>query len=299
MKSPTMQKHLEEVLTTAGLSPEQVKALSELPDDAKDFKTDDYIAPIRTGIETAVKNDPEFYKTLNKQNLPPEFVKSIEAEQYGRAANITRNHIFKGLGLSEKEFESLGEEGKRLEVLIPAVVKKFSEGKINDKQLQEKLVEVTTELDKLRGQEPEIETKYKSKYEQQLNTDKQEFIVFAELATVPNLKAPPKYIADKVNAKLNEKFAVIVAGNEAVIRQKSNPDLKVLINNKDELTLRGAIEAILEADNLIDRTEGGKKTTVVSGTTVDIDGTKGGLIIPSHVNDKIQKKIAAEKAAQK
>lgn len=116
-----MQKHLEQVLTDVGISADEVKKLVELPEDAKDFKTDTYVAGIRTTQETAIKNDPKFYEGLNKDNLPKEFVKQLETEQYGRAASLVRTNMLKAVGLTEKDFEALGDEGKKIDVFTPRV----------------------------------------------------------------------------------------------------------------------------------------------------------------------------------
>lgn len=86
-----MQKHLEQVLTAAGLTADEVKALAELPDTTADFKPETHVTPIRAAIETAVKNDPTFYAGLNADNLPKDFVKTVEQQQYGRAATIVRD----------------------------------------------------------------------------------------------------------------------------------------------------------------------------------------------------------------
>jgi hypothetical protein len=64
------QVHLEQVLTAAGLPADQVKTLVELPADAKDFKTDDHIVPIRTNVETQVKNDPSWRLNSTAGPLP-------------------------------------------------------------------------------------------------------------------------------------------------------------------------------------------------------------------------------------
>lgn len=288
-----MQKHLEEVLTAAGLPADQVAALVALPDDAKDFKTDAYVAPVRTTIETQVKNDPKFYEGLNKENLPKEFVKQLEQEQYGRAAVIVRGNMLKAVGLNEKDFDALGEDGKKIEVFTPAFVKKLSEGKVTDKELQQKLIDANTKIAELEGAGPQLEEKYKGQYEKQLNEDKAQFVVLASLAQVEGLKAPANFIADKITARLRDKYAIVVSGLEAVVRQKDKPDLKVLIDGKTELTLNDAIKVELIAANLVDDPK--KKTEKKDGkVVVEVEPGKGDFKLNTHVNDKISKRLAEE-----
>lgn len=289
-----MLKHLEEVLKTAGLPEDQVKQLIDLPEDAKDFKADTFVTPLTTTIETKVKNDPKFYEGLNKDNLPKELVKQLEAEQYGRAANIVRSNMLKATGLSEKDFEALGEDGKKIDVFTPAFVKKLSEGKVTDKELQQKLIDATNKIQELEGAGPELEKKYKGEYEVKLNQEKSQFVVLAGLAQVEGLKAPPAYIADKVTAKLREKYTLVIDGTEAKIRQKANPDLLVLVDNK-ELTFQQALTAIAVADGLV---EGQKKVEKKTGTvTVDADPDQGEFKLNSHVNDKMAKRLEQDKKA--
>jgi hypothetical protein len=288
-----MQKHLEEVLTAAGLPADQVAALVALPDDAKDFKPDTFVAPVRTTIETQVKNDPKFYEGLNKENLPKEFVKQLEQEQYGRAAVIVRGNMLKAVGLAEKDFEALGDEGKKIEVFTPAFVKKLSEGKVTDKELQQKLIDANTKIAELEGATPQLEEKYKTQYEKQLSEEKTQFVVLASLAQVQGLKAPANFIADKITARLRDKYAIVVTGLDAVIRQKDKPDLKVLVDGKTELTLNDAILAELKAVDLV--IDPKKKTDKKDGTVVvEVEPGKGDFKLNSHVNDKISKRLAEE-----
>jgi hypothetical protein len=285
-----MQKHLEEVLTASGLPADQVKALVELPEDAKDFKPDVYVTPIHTTAETKVKNDPKFYEGLNKENLPKEFLKTLESEQYGRAANILRTNVLKASGLSEKDFEALGEDGKKIDVFTPAFIKKVTDGKVTDKELQQKLIEAHKELEELKTGQPELEKKYQSAADAKIADFQISAAVLTTLASVQGLKAPAKYLNGDIVRQLRTKYGFQISDGNVEIRQKDKPDLKVLVDNK-ELTLAAAIGQILEADGLID-----KKTTTKVETKVEGDG-KNGLKISSNVDDKIKNRIAQDAKA--
>lgn len=287
-------KHFEQVLQTAGLSPEQIKALNELPEDAKDFKTDDYIAPINTAVETRVKNDPKFYEGLNKDNLPPEFLKNLRGSLYGEEAGKVRHHILKGLGLSDQDFSDLGDDFKKIEIFTPAVIKKLSEGKVTDKELQKKLIEANQQLEELKNKTPQLEEQYNKKYDEKVNELKVESTIISTLATVQNLKAPAEYLSDKLIKDLRAKYAFAVENGVVELRQKDKPTLKALnANNTKELSLSEAITAILEAGNLIDK----KKVDQKPGPGFEVNTGKGGLVMSANVNDKVQKLMAEEKAA--
>lgn len=287
-----MQKHLEEVLTATGLPADQVKALVELPEDTKDFKTDTYVGTIKTGVETGIKNDPKFYEGLNKENLPKEFLKTLESEQYGRAANILRTNVVKASGLSDKDFEALGEEGKKIDVFTPAFIKKVTEGKVTDKELQQKLIDAHKELEELKAATPELEKKYQGQADQKIAEFQISAAVLTTLASVQGLKAPAKYLNADVVRQLRGKYAFEIVDGSVELRQKDKPTLKVLVDNK-ELTLAGAIGQILEADQLID-----KKATTKTDTKIDIntDGNNG-LKISKNVDDKIKNRIAQDAKA--
>lgn len=286
-------KHLEEVATTAGLTADQVKALVALPEDAKDFKVDDHVAPIRTAVETSVKNDPKFYETLDVANMPPAFVKKLETEQYGRAATEVRNNMMKATGLKETDFADLGDEFKKIPVFSAAFAKKLSEGKVTDKELQQKLIEATAEIEKLTGNLPQVEQKYKTQYEAQRADDLFLMGVNTTLAALPGLKVAPHYVSDKLAANVKAKYAFEIVNGMPELRQKDKPTLKVLVNNK-ELTLKEVLTEMATADNLIDEKK--KKVEVSTGTKTDVEGDqKGGFKMSGHVNDKIAKRIASEK----
>lgn len=289
------QIHVEKVLTASGLTADQIKALNELPADAPDFKEDVYTAPIRTSVETAVKNDPKFYETLNKASMPAEFYKQLETEQYGRSVNVVKANILKAVGLTDKDFADLGDEGKKLEVFGPAFAKKLSEGKVTDKELQQKLIEANKQIDEFTQKEPEIEKKYKDQFDGRMQDFQLRSSVLTALTGVPGLTAPAKYLVGDLVNQLKSKYGFEFPDENSVeLRQKANPTLKVLdTKGTSELTLAQAINIILTADKLIDP----KRTTTTSVTTTKVDGTSDGLKVSKGVNDKMAKRIAEEKAA--
>jgi len=286
------QTHIDQVLKTAGLPEDQIKALNDLPEGAE-FKPDSFIAPIKSTFENQVKNDPKFYEGLNKENLPKEFIQKLETEQYGRAASIVRQNILKTMGMNEKDFADLGDEGKKIDIFLPAFVKKLSEGKVGDKELQAKLIEANTEIEKLKGQFPEIENKFKGEFESKMNDFAINQSILTILASVPGLTAPAKYVSERLIKDLKAKYGFSVEGDSVELRQKEKPTLKVLIDNgTKELTLTAAINQILEADGLVDK----KRTTVTTQTT-KVDVGQNGLVMHQKVNDKVRKRIEEDQRA--
>src|SRR5262249_47070283 len=112
------------------------------------------------------------------------------------------------------------------------------------------------------------------------------------------LKVQAGLIADKITARLRDKYAIVVNGLEAVIRQKDKPDLKVLPDGKTELTLNDAIMAELKAVDAVTVTT--KKTEKKGGTvTIEAEPASGDFKLNSHVNDKVSKRLAEEEKSGK
>lgn len=287
------QTHLSEVLKATGLPEDQIKALTDLPEDTKDFKTETYLAPIQSTFETKIKNDAKFYEGLNKENLPKEFLKTLEAEQYGRSASVVRSNLLKNVGMTEKDFADLGEDGKKLDLFIPAFAKRLSEGKVGDKELQAKLIEANQEIEKLKGQAPELEVKFKHEFDVKMNEFQVNEGIVTSLSSIQGLKAPAKFLKDNIAAQLRSKYALVSENGVIEIRQKDKPTLKALTaNGTKELTLSDAITQILDAENLID-----KKATTTSQVNMRVSGAETGLKVSSHVKDKMEKLMAEDKLA--
>lgn len=294
------QSHLEQVATAAGLTPEAVKAIIELPADAKDFKTDEHVTTLHGVVGNALKNDPKFYEDLTVEKLPQPVQKALEQQQYGRAASIARTNMLKTAGLTEKDFEELGEEGKKLDKFIPALMAKFSAGKITDKQLQEGLLKANQELEELRGQAPKLEEKYKGEYETKVAGFQNSANVLATIAQVPGLKVPASLVGRAVQEKLASKYTLVLVNGSTELRQLGKPELKVLVDNgTKELTLERAVTELLTEEKAIDAEAAKKHTKVETGETkIETDG-KGGLKVSTHVNGRLAKRLEQEGKAPK
>lgn len=84
------QTHLNTVLTEAGLEAADIESILAVAEDATDFDAKAVVGKITSARETALKNDPKFWEALDENNVNEAFKKKIEAQQYGRAANIVR-----------------------------------------------------------------------------------------------------------------------------------------------------------------------------------------------------------------
>lgn len=284
-------QYIEKLLATLGVPSEKVSEIVNTPDgDVEKINHDDIINGITTNISEKIKNDPVFWSTLDDKNLPTEFLKKVEATQYGRAVNIVRHNLLKNFGMSEKEFDDLGEEAKKIEVFSKIFIKKLSEGKINDKQLQEDLISANQKIKELESKPAEIEERLTNEHKERSDSEKFDFIVLSSLSSVKDLKVPPNYIFSKITERLKSLYNYELNGLNVDLRQKENKNLKVLINNgSEEMTLNHAINKMLKEDGLIDEKNNR------SANKVEIDVAQGGgLAVSSHILQRVNTRIKEE-----
>ena len=279
------QEHLNSLITGSGLEAADIEAIMALPAGDSDLTA--YATKVHNAVETQIKNDPKFWETLDENNVNEGLKKKIEAQQYGRAANIVRQKVLKAAGLKEEDLgEMTDEEKKSLETYIGKTFEKYASTKVSDKQLQADLVAARKKYEDLEVDIPVREGKIKQDYETKANNEKLDFIILAELATIENLKAPATYLIKELAASLKDENAFVINGIKATPKQKANPNLDVLEGSK-ALTLKDLIVKKLKADGLI--AEPAKSGSTKGTTKVDVepDGT-GGLKISSHILKMIE-----------
>lgn len=289
-------EYLKPLLTGLGIDEKKADELLNIPEDKqKDFKPDEVVDAAKKTWETKLKNDPEFLGSLSEDVLPEPIIKSIESKQYGKAAAMTRQHLIKGMGLTDADFEDLGDDGKKIQVFVKRAVEKFVAGKSTDEKLQNDLIAARKELDKLKEEEPQKLTELENRFKTESDARMFEFIVLTNLANFKNLKVPVSYVVDKVTAKLKSTYAFEVEGMDATPKQKNNPKLDVIVGT-DKLTLGKAIEKILTDDDLLAKEV--TPTKEKGNIQIDVEGSGGELKISSHIADKIKKVMELEGKAQ-
>src|SRR6478736_7867582 len=108
-----MPSPVETILTSVGIPAEEVsKIVSISQEEADSFDANPYLQKVKGNYQTQFKNDPAFFNEITLENLSPDVRKKLESTQYGRAANITRDKLLKGLGLTEADYADLTDEQK-------------------------------------------------------------------------------------------------------------------------------------------------------------------------------------------
>lgn len=293
-----MPNPVETILTTVGLPAEDIAKISALTEEEqKTFDPAPFVDKVKNNYQTQLQNDPKFYSDLTLEKLPAEVKKKVESASFGRAANIVKDKLLKGLGMTEAEFEDLPTEQKeKIETFIPIIAERYTKTKAGDKQLQQDLIAARKELEKYGPDyEKGIETKYQTESEKKVTAAIFNAALIGELSAIQGLKIPASDIAATANQILQSKYGFAKVGDYTIeLRQKEHPDLKVLKpNSSQELTLKEALIEIATERGWVEKEEDKKKGT---GTFKVEPNGKGDLkmVVAPHIQDKISKKIASE-----
>lgn len=295
-----MPKHIVDLLTTLGVPAEDAAKIDALPEaEQATFDAKPYIDKVKGNYQTQLQNDPEFFKDLTVDKLPPEVKKKIENNAFGRASNIVKDKLLKHLGMSDSDFSDLPDEQKdKIENLIPVITERWTKTKSSDKQLQADLIAARKELEKYGPDyETSIASKYETAAEQKITAAIFNANLIGALSEVPGLKIPAADIAATANTLLQSKYGFAKVGDYGIeLRNKDNKDLKALKpNSSHEITLKEALIEIATERGWVDK-ETNSDDKKKSGTVVitpDKNGVQRMSAVAPHIAEKISKNIAA------
>lgn len=293
-----MPKVIENLLTSVGITPEDVKKIVELPEaEQETFDIKPLTEKVKANYDTQLRNDPDFFKDLTIDKLPPDVKKKIESASFGRAANIVKDKLLKGLGMTEADFEDLSPDQKeKIETLIPIIAERYTKTKTGDKKLQDDVINLRKQLEGFDGIEEKLKTKYETESNEKISSVIFNANLIGALSEIQGLKIPASDIAATANQILQSKYGFARIGDYGIeLRQKENKDLKVLKpNSSHELTLKEALTEIATERGWVDKEKEGTTGTGV----VKVEPGKNGLQmtgVAAHLQEKFAKKIAAEK----
>lgn len=294
-----MPKHIVDLLTTLGVPAEDAAKIDALPEaEQATFDAKPYVDKVKGNYQTQLQNDPEFFKDLTVDKLPPEVKKKIENNAFGRASNIVKDKLLKHLGMTDADFSDLPDEQKdKIENLIPVITERWTKTKSSDKQLQADLIAARKELEKYGPDyETSIDTKYKTQYDQRETSAIFNANLISELSQIPGLKIPASDIAATANTLIQSKYGFAKVGDYGIeLRNKDNKDLKALKpNSSHEMTLKDALIEIATERGWVEKeaVDDKKKTGVVT-IAPDKNGVQRMSAVAPHIADKISKNIAA------
>jgi hypothetical protein len=290
-----MPSHLETLLTSVGVPAEDITAVQALK-DTDTFDPKPIVEKVSGSFKTKFQNDPTFFDQQTLDKLPVEVKKTIEKEQYGRAAGIVKQKVQKVLGLSDADIANMTtEQREKFEDFLPAALDVWTRQKSGDKNLQEEII-------KLRKAHEDAQTEIsstKTKYENEANTKISGALfnaaLLGELSTIQGLKISATDIASTASSLLLSKYAFERVGDYGIeLRQKDHPNLKALKGNTSQvMTLKDALAEIAAERGWIAAADPDDKK---GGGKFKVDNKDGKLsIIPPHLQQAIGNKIAAEK----
>lgn len=284
----------EALLTTVGLPLEDLEKISTLTEDEqKTFDPKPYSEKVKANYQTQLQNDPAFFTDMTIEKLPPSVKKMLESGQYARATNVAKSALAKSLGFNAEEVKDLeADDFKALEKYIPAITEKWTKTKAGDKELQQQLIEARKKAEQYGPDyEKGVETKYETQAEQKVTAAVLDYNVVADLSSIPNLKINAVDVSKTATEILVSRYGYARVGNLVELRQKANPEMKVLkTNSSQELTLKEALIEIATERGWIEK----EKVVNGSGVVTTVTPTNGQLFVAPHLQDKISKKIAEE-----
>lgn len=297
-----MPKAIETILKSVGLPDEDITKITSLPEaEQENFDVKPLVEKVKGNYQTQFQNDPEFFKGITIENLPPSVKKTIESGQYARATNEAKGKIAKALGFSAEEIKDLeGDDFKALDFYIPAITDKWTKSKSGSKEVQEQLIaerKKNEEFLKKYGPdyEKEVETKHKSAAEQMITAAIFNANLVGELSAIPGLKIPAADIALAAANEINKKYGFEKVGDFSIeLRQKGNPAMKVLKNgSSQELTLKDALVELATERGWIEK----EKDSGSGSGTITVKPENGQLKMHAapHIAGSLQKKIDSEK----
>lgn len=293
-QKPFGAEHVNQVLERIGLEKADIESISKLPDDAKDFKPEDYAGKVAAGYENKLMNDTTFLGKLTVDKLPNELKRTVEAGQYGRFMNE-----FKALAVKQGiDIADLSEEdAKSLNKTVTKVFEKYA-GKLGSSEAVTKL---QNDLQKALHDKSEIETALPTKLSDlekrvkgEMQTTIKKLIASNELANNKNLKVKASLVIDSLLNRLENKYSLVNEGTEIFIRQKENPQLKVTDSAGKELTFAEALKAEGVAEDLFNPETvkpGEESGNGVYKITVNGDSIQ----TPGYIAEKLKRSLEIEK----
>lgn len=291
------------VLTDLGLPADKIEALKGVTADTlKDFKKEDFLAPIKTNLETSFLNDPNFLSKITREKVPEVVRKDIESGQYGRFMNEFKDYATKTLGLDLADLTP--DEEKSLRKVAEKVTTKYA-GKLGtpealktvQAELQKALADNTTKdsthAETLKTTVAATEAKYTSLFTK--------LLAQTQLANIEGgLVAPAEMLTDSVLELAKAQYTLKNEGTEVVVKRKDNPELDAVNTDGTKVTFSQIIKDIATQKGLVKKasTETTKEETgKVTATTVEVNGNT--VKLPGNIAAKIAANMKAETSASK
>jgi hypothetical protein len=286
------------VLTAVGLPPEKVEALKGVTAETlKDFKADDFVTTIRTGLETTFLNDPAFLSKLTKEKVPEALRKDIESGQYGRFMNEFKDYATKTLGLDLSDLTP--EEEKSLKKVAEKVTGKYA-GKLGS---PEAIRTLQSDLQKALGDNTAMKQTHQQELEKAVGSERSKtgdlltkLITQTEMAKIEGgLVVDPSLLVDAVIVKARELYTVLLDGTNIVLKRKDNPQLDVTNSDGTKKTYFQALGEIANELKIV-KPVLEKKKEGEGQTTVEVQG--GEVKLPAHIANKVNANLKAEGSAK-
>lgn len=285
-----MEAQTKQVLSSLGLADDKILELENLPaDKLADFKPDDLVGLITTGVKTKVLNDPTFYDTLTADKLPEAVRKKMETGQYENFINELSTVAVKKLGLVEGE-DFTKDDARKASLMFEKAAKAYLGKNATNKDL----VKIQSDLQEALTQKTELETSLPTKILEAVNKEKltsgsviEKLAGMHKLSLVEGMKVKPSLIIDSIMSKMKGQATITFDPEtmEFAVMQKDHPTLALLKDGK-AVTFDALLQSILEAEKLIDK-ETAEEVAAREKKRIQIDAG-GTSEIPQYIKDKMK-----------
>ncbi len=291
-----MAKQHIELLKAVGLPEDKITALEGMKEEElKDWKPDELVGLVKTGIKSGLLNDAEFLASIPEDKINKDILRKIESGQYARFQNELVEVATKKLGLEDKELTA--EDRKSIKGLAEKMAVTYLAKKGN----VEGLAKMQTDLQEAQQNLETLKNEHKTNLETELKkvNTVNDARVLRTLARVEigqlegvTLSVAAKFVTDPVLNALTSKYALVLGDNdEILVKQKDNPALDVMEKGKKlsfvdvakQVVIDNKLGAEVKADDPNDPKN--KKIKVI--VTNDGGGGGGNDLVPSYIKDKI------------
>lgn len=290
-----MNEQLKKLLKALGFTDQQLTDLEAVKPDDATWKPDTLVEGVRTGIRNSLMNDNDFLNSIPEDKVPEATKKKIESGQYARFQNELIEVATKKLGLDEKETLT-DEDRKSIKKMVEKIATGYLAKNNNTDGLKKMQTDYAEALQKLEAKD----TEHQTKLTEAVNSAKGEgtgkiikLLTRVQLGGLDKIKlvAPADYVVDGLLSKLNNKYSIVLEGDEIGLKQKANVALDVLDTHGKKISFGEALRTQVLEDKLGEEVKEQQGPDPKKKVIVNNDGSGGENIVavPDYIKAAIEK----------
>lgn len=292
-----MPEQHKKILAALGLAKEQIEAIEAItPDQAKDFKIEDFVETVKYNFQTQFLNDDGFLEGIPEERTSKTVKKNIESAQYARFMNEMKD-VAKELNI---DFADLSAENQKS--LKGFYRETFKKGLTKAGNTQA-LVELQDKLSQALADKTNLETTTEKRVSDAIAAESKKYgakleksAINSMLANVKGLTVKPEYISEGVLNKVKERFTPVFNPETMAfdLKKKDNPVLDVLKADGKKQTFNEVVMDILKEDELWKEPAAGAAPPPTQ--TIQVNGDSAKPVVPDYILKNMRVGLAEEVA---